>query len=172
MTRRAKGEGSVYWHEGVERWVGMADAGLNPKTGKRRRVKVTGKPGESKSSVAARLRGRIGYLEATTASAPDSVGELVDAWLWRSAPKPMSERTLAMVESMVDQPSPPVLGGVRAQALTVEDIEAWLDAKTEILAKSSLIKLRSYLAQAFDFGIRRAARHLESGPGGGAAGRR
>lgn len=162
MSRRAKGEGSVYYDDGIGRWVGMADAGLNPKTGKRRRVKVTGKPGESKASVAARLRDRIEHLQATTATAPETVGQLVEAWLKRAAPKRMDTRTLSMVESMVRNHLTPVLGGVKVTALTVEDVEAWLDAKADQLAKSSLIKLRSYLAQAFDFGLRR--RHVVWNP--------
>lgn len=51
MSRRANGEGSLYFDADRRRWVGQVDAGINPKTGNRRRVKVTGKPGESKTSV-------------------------------------------------------------------------------------------------------------------------
>lgn len=56
MSRRGNGEGTVYFDAIRERWVGQADGGINPSTGKRRRAKVVGAPGESKSSVAARLR--------------------------------------------------------------------------------------------------------------------
>jgi len=163
MSRRAKGEGSVYFDERRDRWVGQADAGLNPSTGKRRRVKVTGRPGESKQAVASRLRERIEHLSKTTATAPEkTVGELVDAWLRRAAPKRNSERTLSMIESLTRRHLRPVLGAVKIQALTVEDIEAWLDAKAENLARSSLVKLRSFLAQSFDFGLRR--RHVTWNP--------
>jgi hypothetical protein len=129
MSRRAKGEGAVYHDQNRDRWVGVADVGLNPKTGKRRRVTVVGKAGESKASVAGRLRERIDHLAKTTASAPETVGHLVDQWLARSAPKRMDERTLGMVETMVRNHLEPVLGAVRVNALTVEDVEAWLDAK-------------------------------------------
>lgn len=163
MSRRAKGEGSVYFDERRDRWVGQADAGLNPSTGKRRRVKVTGRSGESKQAVASRLRERIEHLSKTTATAPEkTVGELVDAWLRRAAPKRNSERTLSMIESLTRRHLRPVLGAVKIQALTVEDIEAWLDAKAENLARSSLVKLRSFLAQSFDFGLRR--RHVTWNP--------
>lgn len=160
MSRRAKGEGAIYLDG--DRWIGQADAGLNPRTGKRRRAKVVGQPGESKASVAGRLRERIDHLGAVTASAPATVGELVESWLSRAAPKRMDERTLSMVEPMVRNHLHPVLGGVRVQALTVEDVEAWLDAKADKLARSTLVKLRSYLAQAFDFGLRR--RHVTWNP--------
>ncbi len=162
MSRRARGEGSLYFDERRDRWVGQADAGLSPRTGKRRRVKVVGAPGESKASVAGRLRERIQHLEATSSPAPTTVGELVESWRRRAAPKRMDERTLAMVESMLRLHVQPVLGAVRVQALTVEDVEGWLDAKAAVLAKSSLVKLRSYLAQAFDFGLRR--RHVSWNP--------
>lgn len=48
-----------------------------------------------------------------------------------------------MVESMVRIHLLPPLGSVRVGALTVEDVEGWLDAKAGTMAKSSLIKLPS-----------------------------
>ncbi len=162
MSRRASGEGTLYFDEGRGRWIGQAEAGINPRTGRRRRVKVTGRPGEGKRAVSARLRERVDHLEATSTGAPATVGELVDSWLTRAAPKRMSERTMAMVDSMVRHHLDPVLGSVRIHALTVEDVERWLEAKADTMAKSSLIKLRSYLAQAYDFGLRR--RHVTWNP--------
>lgn len=162
MKRRAQGEGSLYFDSERGRWLGQADAGLNPKTGKRRRVKVIGIPGESKSEVAARLRRRIADLEDLSPNAPRTVAELVLSWLAKGAPVEMSPRTLTMVETMVRLHILGPLGKVKVGALTTEDVEAWLDAKAGTLAKSSLIKLRSYLAQAFDFGIRR--RHVNWNP--------
>jgi len=46
--------------------------------------------------------------------------------------------------------------------VTVEDVEAFLDARAETHSKSTLVKLRTILAQAFDFGIRR--RHVSWNP--------
>ncbi|MBA3361934.1 MAG: site-specific integrase [Acidimicrobiia bacterium] len=155
MKRRAQGEGSLYFDSEKGRWVGQADAGLNPKTGKRRRLKVIGGSGETKTEVATRLRNKISDLENLSASAPKTVADLVSLWLSKGAPKNMDRRTLTMVESMVRNHLITSLGSVRVGALMVEDVEAWLDAKAETMAKSSVIKLRSYLAQAFDFGIRR-----------------
>lgn len=74
MSRRAKGEGSVYFDSSRECRIGAAEAGFNPKTGAGRRVKVNGKPGESRSSVAARLRARMLELEEAD-RAPETVGE-------------------------------------------------------------------------------------------------
>ena len=60
---------------------------------RRLRVKVLGQPGESKTSVAVRLHDRIADLDATSATAPDTVGELLDVWLRRAAPKTKSPAT-------------------------------------------------------------------------------
>ena len=162
MSRRANGEGSIYFDSNRGRWVGAIDAGVNPKTGKRRRAKVVGSEGESKSSVAARLRAKISDLETSSPTSPDTVRELVEAWFTRAAPKRKSQTTLAMTDSLIRNHIDPVLGHLRVSAVTVEDVEAFLDARTQTHSKSTLDKLRTILAQAFDFGIRR--RHLNWNP--------
>lgn len=161
MSRRAPGEGTLYKDE-RGRWVGMASAGINPKTGKRRRIKITGAEGDTQAEVADRLAAKIAEIEITSPSAPKTVGELVKSWRTRGAPKRMSARTLAMVDSLIANHIVPVLGEVKVGALTAEDVEAFLDARAETHAKSTLTKLRSILAQSYDFGIRR--RHLSWNP--------
>lgn len=162
MSRRGNGEGTVYFDTDRERWVGQADAGLNPITGKRRRVKVVGQPGESKSAVASRLRNRIFELSTQNPSAPRTVGELVAAWRSRTAPKRRSVTTLAMTDSLISNHIEPVFGSIPVGALTVEDVEVFLDARAGSHAKSTLEKLRTILAQSYDFGVRR--RHVSWNP--------
>jgi len=152
MTRRrAPGEGALYYDAARDRWVGQAEGGLNPATGTRRRLKVSG---TTKTEAARRLAARIAEVEATGARAI-TVGEVLEVWLERGASKRMSPSTLKMVSSLVRGHLLPVFAAVRADALRVEEVEGFLDAKAKTLAKSTLVKLRSYLAQAFDFGIRR-----------------
>ena len=160
MTRAA-GEGTLY-QDDRGRWIGMASAGINPKSGKRRRVKITGAAGETKEQVARRLADRIAELETQSPAAPQTVGELVKSWRRRAAPKKMSSRTLAMVDSLIANHIDPVLGGVKVGALTAEDVEDFLDARADDYARSTLTKLRSILAQAYDFGIKR--RHISWNP--------
>ncbi len=89
-------------------------------------------------------------------SAPGTVGDLLEMWMKREAPKTMSVRTQTMVRSMVEKHVLPSLGHVKVGDLRVEHVEALLDAKAaEGLARSSLVKLHSYLGQAFDAGVRR-----------------
>jgi integrase len=49
----------------------------------------------------------------------------------------------------------PGLGKAKLSALSVEDVEAWMDELSKRLSKSTLVKVRSQLALAFDYGIRR-----------------
>lgn len=161
-SRRALGEGTLYFDEARSRWVGQASAGVNPKTGKRRRVKVVGREEESKSSVAERLRRRIDELRITSGTAPGTVGELVELWYTRAAPKTKSESTMAMIKSLILNHIDPVFGKAQLSDVTVEDVEAFLDARAATLSKSTLTKLRGILAQVFDFGIRR--RHVTWNP--------
>ena len=162
MIRRAKGEGSIYFDTNRGRWVGAIEAGINPVTGKRRRVKVVGAEGESRSAVTARLRTKSDELDEATPGSPETVGQLVALWRTRAAPKRKSEATLAMTDSLIRNHIDPVLSHRKVSSVTVEDIEALLDARAEDYSKSTLDKIRTILAQSFDFGIRR--RHVNWNP--------
>lgn len=155
MTRRAKGEGTL-WKDGRGRWVGQVDAGINPRSGKRRRFKVTGRPGEPRSDVAKRLRDRIAELEGSSGG-PQTVGELVEKWIAKGMPgsKAKSPSTMAGLRSHARSHVLPVFGGQPLTAVTVDDIEAFLEARVDTLSKSTLIKLKTILRQSFDFGVAR-----------------
>lgn len=153
MSRRAPGEGALYQDKRTGRWVGQADVGTNPATGKRRRVKVSG---DSKSEAAKRLKKKLGDLAVLSSSDSITVDELCQRWLDREAPKTMTPNTLNLVESLLRNHVSPVLGKQVATQLWVEDFEGLLDAKkAQGFARSTLVKLHSYLAQAYDFGLRR-----------------
>jgi integrase len=79
----------------------------------------------------------------------------------RAAPKSRSESTMLMTKSLVSNHVLPVLGAARLSSVQVEDIEEWLHARSD-LSKSTLVKLRAILAQAFDFGVKR--RHVSWNP--------
>ena len=152
MTRAA-GEGTLY-QDDRGRWYGQASAGINPKTGKRRRVKVTGRPGESKASVARRLKARIADLDAAGPSGPETVGELVAQWRATAAPKRNSPSTLEGIDALISKHIAPVFDQVKISAVTPDDIEAFLAAR-DYLSKSMMTKIKRILSQAFDFAMRR-----------------
>lgn len=156
MSRRAKGEGSVHFDRARGRYVGQADAGVNPMTGKRRRVKVVGRPGESKASVARRVQVKIAELDGSW-DGPQTVGDLVEKWMAKGMPggKPKSPTTVAGLRSHARSHVLPVFGAQSLGSVTVDDIEDFLEARVDTLSKSTLIKLKTILKQSFDFGVAR-----------------
>lgn len=151
-------EGTVYFDTARGRWVGQAPPERNYRTGKARRRKVVGAPGESKTSVARRLRALID--EQQIAGAPETVGEVVARWrATLVAGEGQSSQNLARIDSQIRNHVTGPIGSVPVSALTPDDVEAWLAERTngagELLARSTLKKLRSVLAQAYDYGVRR-----------------
>ena len=154
MSRRAHGEGTLYQDE-RGRWIGQGPATPDALTGRRRRVKVTGAEGETRSQVAARLRERIAEVEAVGA-APGTVGELVESWLSRAAPKRKSASTMDTTRRLVRSHILSAFASVKVSDVRAETVEAWMDAMAEAgLAKSTIVKVRGILAQVFDHAIRR-----------------
>lgn len=151
---RAHGEGSVFWDTSRGRWVGQAPPVFDYRTGKKKRPKIVGENGETKASVAKRLREVIAGMEPAP-GAPETVGELVGLWRDKAAPKRQSSSTLAMTDSLITVHIDPVLGHAPIETLTVDEVEAFLEARVDTLSKSTLGKLRSILAKSYDFGIRR-----------------
>ena len=147
MSRRAQGEGSAYYDETRGKWIGQYSAGINPTTGRRRRLKVSG---NSKKEVTAKLRERI---EANSSAGITTVGGLVSDWLYRAAPSRRGDGWQAISTTLVEKHILPVFSKVRLDDLNVEMVESWL-AELK-LARSTVIKIRSQLALALDHGIRR-----------------
>lgn len=150
MSRRGNREGT-FWKDDRGRWVGQVVAGINPATGKRKRFKVTGGPGETKSEVAARLKARIAERDSSVST----VGELVDDWLTKAAPKRKGPSWLATCRILVDVHVMPTFRYRALSELTVEEVERWMLSMGNTLSKATVSKVRSQLAQALDYGVRR-----------------
>jgi hypothetical protein len=163
--RPALGEGTVYFDEARGDWVGQASAGLNPVTGRRRRIKVRA---PTKREAHHRLRARIEELERVAGTAvPATIGDLVERWLSRGAPKAMSARTLDVVRSMVTNHILPTLGAVKLGDVRVEHVEA---PRRQGRAGPSA-QLAGEAAQLSGSGVRRRGAappcRVEPGEGGG-----
>lgn len=154
MSRRAVGEGSLFFDEGRGRWVAAAEAGLHPRTGKRRRVKVSG---ATKSQAAARLRDRLAEMDRLDRSAlPETVGSLLRLWIERDAPRSKSPKTMEVARSLVRTHLQPGIGRYGLGEFRPEHLEALLEGlAADGLSRATLVKLHSYAAQAFDLGVRR-----------------
>lgn len=148
MTRRAKGDGSVFLRSDG-RWVGRVDLGPDPRTGKRRQRSVTG---ETKAKVSKRLRELRAEIDAgIDAIEQPTIGDLTDRWLDRVAAR-KSHQTREMYYRLAKKHLAP-LSSVKVEQLTVRHVEDWLDARDH-LARSTLKKLRSMLGQILDYGLR------------------
>lgn len=155
MKRRAQGEGSLFFDSSRGRWVGAAEVPPDPLNGNRRRVKVVGAAGESKAKVATRLRERMGEIRAAGAKA-GTVGELIESWLSRGAPKRKGASALETARVLVTSHVLPAFGSVKVGDLRPEDVERWMDAMAAAgYSKATISKTRSQLSQAYDFAIRR-----------------
>jgi integrase len=150
MSRRGNREGT-FWKDDRGRWVGQVVAGHNPATGKRKRYKVTGAVGETKAEVAARLKARIDERDTSVST----VGELLSDWLTKAAPKRKGPSWLATCRGLVDSHIMPTFRYRDLNELTVEEIERWMADMSSSLSKATVVAVRSQLAQALDYGVRR-----------------
>ena len=150
--RRAVGEGSVYFAQSKQRWVGAVTV-----DGRRRKVFATSKT---------EARKRVDALRRAAAAGEPigdgniTVGEVLNRW---------EERWLAsrdLAQSTRDNYAwcctrlRREIGGARVRTFRVEHLEAAFDrmaspSSDRPLSRSALIKLRSVLAQALDFAMRR-----------------
>ncbi len=165
MSRRAKGEGSIF-QRSDGRWVGRFDLGPDPRTGKRRQRTVTA---TTKAKVSKRLRDLRAEIDSgIDAIDQPTVGDLTERWFDRVAAR-KTPGTEAMYRRLAKGHFAP-LSSVKADQLTVRHVEDWLDARDH-LARSTLKKLRSMLGQILDYGRRHrvivvnVARDAELPPG-------
>lgn len=91
-TRRAPGEGSVFYDESKKCWVGTLDAGRNPDTGKRRRPKVSAPTQDECLDLLDEMRRQF----KTTGIVPrrdTTVKQVVEDWLANPPPRVKSDKT-------------------------------------------------------------------------------
>jgi integrase len=176
-ARRANGEGSVFYEESRDRWVGVLDLGRNG-AGRRVRRKVTGR---TPSEVRERLRALRNEIEAGARALNGNVtvGEFLVDWLDREVPRFVkSPNTLSYYRWAVERHLVPGLGFRRLVNLTADDVDEFLEAKAaEGLSKSTLGHLRRVLVKALDYAdrrerVRRNVARLTTTPDGPATVRR
>lgn len=150
--RRAAGEGAIYCDEKTNRWVGQLDAGRTD-TGKRRRLKVTGR---TRSEAADKLRVRRAALEVgDRALATMTVGDLLDEW--EAAVVPTMTPNTAEQYRWSLRHLRPALGHHRLTELRAHHVEQFLKAKADGggLNRTSLTRLRSNFGRMLRWAQRR-----------------
>lgn len=161
-ARRGAGEGSVYREErtladGTVRfsWVGTADVGRDPATGRRTRVKVKGR---TKAEVLRRLTDarRQAAEGLDSGGAARKLGPYLDDWLATVvANRVGSDLTVANYRQTVRLHIVPALGDVPVGKLTPEMVDRWLLAKADRYSKNYVTRMRSVLADALTHAERR-----------------
>lgn len=150
MNRRANGEGSIFFEEDRNRWVGVFDVGVDPVSGRRRRRKVTG---ATRKAVAVKLGEiRSQARDGLRVDASPTVGDLYGPWIDRKAER-VTAKTVKMYRDLWAGHVGPILETRQVEAITVADVERFLAARNH-LSVGSLRKIRGLLAQVIDEAIR------------------
>jgi integrase len=146
-TRRPHGDGTVFYDERRQRWVGSVELEPGP-DGKRRRSKVSGKTEREAATKLRELRKRVDDGHDVTARTM-TVEQLLLTWLADVAPDRQSAKTLQVTRSLVTRQLIPVVGALRVTALRPEHVERLLrDAAGCGAARSTLRRLKHVLTAA------------------------
>jgi integrase len=147
-TRRPRGDGSVFYDEHRDRWVGTLDLGAGP-DGKRRRSKVSA---DTQADAAKKLRALHGRVAAgvDVTGQRITVGDLLDRWTSDVAPLRQGAKSLDISSTLIRTRLRPAFGHMKATAVRPDDVETFLRAMADDgLARSTVTKLRGILVQVF-----------------------
>jgi integrase len=154
--RRGKGDGSLFFSESANRWLGFVDVGYDS-AGKRRRVKVTGR---TRAEARARLAEVRRAQDAGTPLGDNrtTVADWLDVWLSQLPATVRSVNTVDNIKWVVEHHLKPSIGRRRLRDLTPDDVDAMLRARaTAGLARSTLVRIHNVLARALRHAERRGA---------------
>jgi integrase len=125
-------------------YTGVIDLGFDG-LGNRRRIK---KKGRTQAAVKDRLRQAVNELDTgITTSDNYTVAEAVRDWLAKGT-KDLGETTVETYRILAKTHLIPVLGAAKLKKLTADDVDTWLDGRTDELATASLQKVHSLLKRA------------------------
>ncbi|MFC0037292.1 site-specific integrase [Actinomadura rayongensis] len=144
--RRSRGDGGLHWDESRQRWIASVTVGYTP-AGKR----IVRKASDPKKSEALRkLKEKVRDYEDGLAIAPHNytVAEAVEYWFALMAKKGRAGGTIKKNRSLIDNHVIPAVGARKLRELSVEDVEKWLESKTEVLGSDALKQLHSILNQS------------------------
>lgn len=153
-TRRGAGEGSIYRRSSGQGWEGFIEAGRHPGTGKRQRIKRTGK---TKAEVVRKLDQARKDLDAgAIVGSSYSVAAWLEHWMNHVVAQRVEEQTLARYRNLVDRHLTPGLGALPLRKLTVTDVDRFLAAKAASgMSRSHVNRMRMNLADALHHAERR-----------------
>jgi integrase len=153
--RRSRGEGGLYWSPARQRWFAEVTTGWSP-AGKRI-VRTASR--KTKTEAKNALSELLDELDEgnTTSSEKYTVEQAVQDWLQYGL-NGRSDKTVQKLTILAKQHVIPSLGARMLKSsrgkniLTPQDVDAWMEAKAEVLATRTLRDIRSILSRS----IRRA----------------
>src|SRR5215217_4343507 len=149
VARRSRGEGSLFWNEKRQRWIGIVSQGYAA-SGKRRTTWVSGRTKtEAKTKLREAQRARDDGLPAGRRDY--TVRQAVESWLEHGLAgrdrSTVRNRTILARRHVL-----PALGSRRLAELTADEVDRWLIGESKWVSTDTLAKLLSILRQS----IRRA----------------
>ena len=145
VARRSRGEGSLFWHEKRQRWIGVVSQGYAA-NGKRRTTWVSGRTKtEAKTKLREAQQARDAGLPAGRRNY--TVRQAVDSWLEHGLAgrdrSTVTNRTILARKHLL-----PALGSRRLTELTADEVDRWLVGESSQLSTDTLAKLLSILRQS------------------------
>ena len=149
VARRSRGEGSLFWNEKRQRWIGIVSQGYAT-SGKRRTTRVSARTKtEAKTNLREAQRARDDGLPAGRRDY--TVRQAVESWLEHGLAgrdrSTVRNRTILARRHVM-----PALGSRRLAELTADEVDRWLTGESKGVSTDTLAKLLSILRQS----IRRA----------------
>lgn len=153
MSQRIKGEGSIFWRENRQRWVGQID--IIDDEGNRRFRTVTA---HTKKEAADKLKALRKELDAlgTVPSANVTFADIFTGWIDTAAPARVQQSTLDNYRTLAETHLLPTLGKKRVADLRPDDLERVLKKLAKSgYRRSTLVHVRLVAAQPLDWAVRR-----------------
>jgi integrase len=164
-SRRGRGEGSVYFVEARNEWVGSASIGVDRETGKRRRITIYARSKTEALQRLADLRARTAS-ELTRRRAP-TLREFIEGWLEREVRPNRRATTYRSYKGISDNHILPTLGSVRVNRLEPSGVERCIAIVRQTSSASMAAKARTVLhrvmarAVALELAPRNPVQHVE-----------
>ena len=152
--RRDRGEGTLFFEERTQRWVGQLDLGRDH-AGKRHRPSVSGRTRAEARMKLMDLRDKHeAGVDITTRAR--TFAELTQEWLERGLPADLSENARSNYERMLTLHVVPVLGDIKLLELKSDHVEVMLDEMAEQnMAASSMRHALNLTRRVLRFGMLR-----------------
>lgn len=153
--KRGQGEGSIFYSETRQRWMGVLDLGRGP-DGIRRRVRMSGK---TRAEVRHKLEGEQKAAAAglTADDQRTTVAEFAAYWLEHGIPaRAQSPNSIKGIHWAVNGHIVPRIGHRRLRDLSADDIDKMLrDIAKAGYSKSTLVRVHGEIARILRFAERR-----------------